>query len=80
MREWYLSINVLADAPTGNIQQNSACQMMRRAVRYLVRLRQEEETIVLLTDPCNMSRPPFSIRGKFDMSANYNTQLQSVVR
>jgi hypothetical protein len=68
-------VNALADAPIGNIQQNSACQVTRRAVRYRVRLRQEEDTIVLLTDACNISRPPFSIRDKIDMSANYNTQL-----
>ena len=53
---------------------------MRRAVRYRLRLRQEEDTIVLLPEACNMSRPSFSIRGKIDTSANYNTQLQSVVQ
>jgi len=68
-----LSINVLVDAPIGNIQQNSAYQMMRRAVLYRVRLRQEEDTTVLLTEAGNISRPPFSIHGKINISANYNT-------
>lgn len=44
MRVGYLSINVLADATIENVQQNSACQMMRRAVRYRVRLGQVEDT------------------------------------
>jgi hypothetical protein len=70
-----VNVGVLPDASIGNIQQNSACQLMRTAVRYHDRLRQEQDTIVPLTQACNMSRPPFSIHGKIDMSTNYNTQL-----
>ena len=54
--------------------------MMRRAVRYRVRLRQVEDTIVLLTEARNMSRLPFSIGGKIDTSTTCNTQLQAVVQ
>jgi len=51
---------------------------MRRTVRYRVRMRWEEDTIVLPTEVSYMSRPPFSIRDKIDMSSNYNIQLKSV--